>query len=161
MLQEFCNWLEATPFSQVIETTGWMIPMIQSTHIVVVSFLFWSVLSLNARLLFGFGRSVSVSAVAARFLPWVWPAIGVLLFTGSLLTCAEPARQLENPSFQLKMLFLAIALTLTSSLKRQIAADPAALDAAVVPVSAKLKAGVAMAFWIFVVICGRTIAYTQ
>ena len=32
-LSDFCKWLAATPLSHTIQTTGWIIPALQTIHI--------------------------------------------------------------------------------------------------------------------------------
>ena len=36
-LDPFCNWLAATPFSQVLQTVGWIVPAVQTVHILAVA----------------------------------------------------------------------------------------------------------------------------
>ena len=39
-LQEFATWLQATRFSLAIQTTEWMVPLLQSVHIVMIGVVF-------------------------------------------------------------------------------------------------------------------------
>ncbi len=43
MLQ-FAEWLQSTPLSLLIQTQGWIIPILQTIHIVMIGIIFVSVL---------------------------------------------------------------------------------------------------------------------
>src|SRR5580704_16634337 len=48
----------------------------------------------------------SLAVLTAKSTPWIWIALGVLLGTGILLTITEPARELLNWAFRVKMLMV-------------------------------------------------------
>src|SRR4051812_32105211 len=103
MLTEFTEWLNGTKLSLAFKTTSWLIPVSQSVHILCVAVVMSAVLLTGLRLLGVSARHYPVSAFRGRFLPWVWGAYAVLLFTGALQIIAEPGRALPNPFFQVKM----------------------------------------------------------
>src|SRR5262249_38387694 len=51
--------------------------------------------------------------VLARFLPFIWWPLIVLLLTGIVMIVGEPPRSLKNPLFQIKMALLFAALVAT------------------------------------------------
>lgn len=161
-LDALCNWLAASSVSHAIQTIDWIIPAVQTAHILAVAAVVSSVLMINLRLL-GIGRDdQSVAAVARRFLPFTWCAMTVLLATGAALIVAEPARALENPVFLLKMglLLAASGVTLACQL-------PLRSHAAFWELSrgrrraAQLIALASIPLWIAIVCAGRWIAYVQ
>jgi hypothetical protein len=109
----FCTWLAATPLSQTIQSVEWLIPAVQTVHILAVAMVMTSVLMIDLRLIGVGARDQTIAAVAKRFLPFIWWTLPVLLATGATLIIAEPARALENPVFYLKMGLLLAAVTIT------------------------------------------------
>jgi hypothetical protein len=51
-----------------------------------------------------------------RLLPWLWGALGVLTATGLVLVLGTPRRTLLDPTFQVKMLIMAVAIVATIAL---------------------------------------------
>ena len=161
-LESFCNWLAATSISQTIQTVEWIIPAVQTVHILAVAAVMTSVLMIDLRLMGLRAREQSVLAVAKRFLPFIWWPLPVLLATGLILITAEPARALQNPVFLLKMglLLLAVGLTLVCQI-------PLGTNAAFWESSAGrrraalLLASLSLPVWIAILFAGRWIAYVQ
>ena len=50
-LDRFCSWLEQTPLSQAIQSAGWVVPTVQTIHILAIAAVLSSVLMLDLRLL--------------------------------------------------------------------------------------------------------------
>jgi hypothetical protein len=161
-LDAFCRWLEATPFSQTIATVAWMIPVLQTIHILAIAAVVASAFMLHLRLIGLTGGEESAEAISRRFLPVIWGALPVLLVTGAVLISAEPARSLENPSFGLKMLLLLGAIGMTLLYQRRLGAAPGYWQATGPRrVAVKLIAVLSLALWTGIVLAGRWIAYTQ
>ena len=113
MIAAFCSWLGNTPLSMLIQNNSWIIPSVQTVHILAISVVMASIVMLDLRLLGAFARTQTVFDVSERFVPWVWAAVGVLALTGALLIVGEPGRELQNVVFWLKMSLLACALVVT------------------------------------------------
>lgn len=161
-LDPFCNWLAATPVSQAIQAIEWIIPAVQTVHILCVASVMSSVLMVDLRLLGVGARTLTLERVASRFLPFIWWPLPLLLLTGATLIVAEPARSLENWVFLLKMALLlgAVAVTLTCSMP--LARNPAFWErSAGRRWGARLLAFVSLPLWIAIVFAGRWIAYVQ
>jgi hypothetical protein len=78
-LSEFSKWLAATPLSHTIQTTGWIIPAVQTIHILSVAVLFSSAIIVDLRIWQLLQRDVPLPEVARRFLPAIWPVLLILL----------------------------------------------------------------------------------
>lgn len=161
-LEAFCTRLAATPISQFIQATEWIIPTVQTVHILAVGAVMSSVLMIDLRLA-GFGdRGQTVAAVARRYLPYIWWPLPVLLATGSILIIAEPARALQNPVFAIKMALLAAAAGVTLASQIPLSRDAGYWDAtAARRRAARLIASASLPLWIAIVFAGRWIAYVQ
>src|SRR4029453_3865290 len=120
MMHAFADWLAQTQTSTVIQNVSWIIPTVQTVHIVCVAIVVSATFLVSLRVLGVFDRSETLAALAHRFLPWIWYALVVLLVTGSLLIIGEPGRSLMNPAFGLKMLMLVVVASLTAVLQRPL-----------------------------------------
>jgi len=128
-LDRFCSWLEQTPLSQAIQGAGWVVPAVQTIHILAIAAVVSSALMLALRL-------------DARFRPVIWWALPVLLATGLVMIVGEPVRSLENPVFQLKMALLVCAIVVS-----------------LLPYKNRPAAVASLSLWIGIVFAGRWIAY--
>jgi hypothetical protein len=107
-----CNWLASTSLSQTISGVPWIIPTVQTIHILMVATVMSSVLMVNLGLLRSARREATMDWLVRRFLPYYWWALPVLLSTGVALIVGEPNRTLKNPVFYLKMTLLVGAIIL-------------------------------------------------
>jgi hypothetical protein len=161
-LSELSKWLAATSLSHTIQTAGWIIPTLQTIHILCVAIVFASALLVDFRIFHLFEREVPLSQVMRRFLPAIWPVLVILLLTGSLLIVGEPRRSLVNSTFQLKMVLLLVAILLTATLQRGIATSPAFWERdRNRRIAGQLVATASILVWSGILLAGRWIAYTQ
>jgi hypothetical protein len=153
-------WIDQTPLSQAIQATSWVVPTVQTVHILAIAVVASSALMIDLRLLGIFWTDRPIKEVFSRFLPLVWWPLLILFATGAIMIIGEPARSLKNPAFQLKMLLLVTALIVTSLLQffqRQNATfgdlrsgpQPLAVTVAIV----------SMLLWSAIIFAGRWIAY--
>jgi len=161
-LSEFSKWLAATPLSHIIQTAKWVIPALQTIHILSVAVVFSSAVLVDLRLWRLLNRDVPLPEVARRFLPTIWPVLLVLLITGSLLIIGEPKRSLLNSAFYLKMALLAAAIVLTAWLQWSLSASPNFWDKdRGRRMAGQLAATLSILVWCGILFAGRWIAYTQ
>ena len=161
-LEPFCNWLAATSLSQTIQTVEWIIPAVQTLHILAVSVVVTSAVMIDLRLLGVGGRRQPMVAVTGRFLPFIWWPLPVLLVTGAILIVAEPARALENPVFILKMGLLVLAAAITLACEIPLRKNRAFWDLSDGRRrAARLVALASIPLWVGIIFAGRWIAYVQ
>ena len=153
-LLNFCSWIEQTSFSLTIQSTPWIVPSVQTVHILAIAAVLSSALMLNLRLLGVVAREQSLARVSDRFRPVIWSSLPILLVSGMVMIAGEPARSLANAVFQLKMLLLLAAIALTLVFK--VRAD----EADSVSVARKVTAVLSLMLWTAIVFSGRWIAYT-
>jgi hypothetical protein len=162
LLSDLSRWLAATSLSHTIQTTTWIIPTLQTIHILCVAALFSSAVLVDLRIWRLTQRDVPLSDVGRRFLPWVWPVVIVLLLTGSLLIVGEPRRSLLNDTFYIKMALLAFALVLTGLLQWSLTSAPGFWERDVGRrVAGRVAAVASILAWSGIIFAGRFIAYTQ
>jgi hypothetical protein len=159
-LHAFTDWLSNTAFSQLLQNVSWIIPSVQSVHIICIAIVMGSVALIDLRLLNITGRSQSIASMTSRLLPWVWVSLVILLITGALLAIAEPVRSLENPAFQAKMLLILCVGTLTLFFQKMVRGDVAFWELSPARrATAKMTAIVSLLMWVAIVFAGRWIAY--
>src|SRR5471030_2639964 len=90
-LNAICVWIDQTPLSQSIQVTNWVVPAVQTIHILAIAVVASSALMVDLRLMGLFWTDRSLKAVVARFLPLVWWPLLVLLVTGTIMIIGEPA----------------------------------------------------------------------
>jgi hypothetical protein len=162
MLSEFSKWLAATELSHTIQTTSWIIPSLQTIHILCVAAVFSSAILVDLRIWRLLERDVPLPEMARRFLPTIWPVLLALLVTGSLLIIGEPRRSLLNSTFYLKMALLVLAIVLTVALQRSISSSPDSWDKDLTRrILGRFAATLSILVWCGILFAGRWIAYTQ
>ena len=143
-MKPFAEWLAQTAPSLAIQSHEWVIPTIQSIHILAICAFAGSALMIDLRVLGLAWKEVSLSDTMARFWPWLSWALVVLLVTGLLMILGEPPRQLLAISFWIKMALLLLTLSAQAVLARR-ALRPLAFAA--------------LALIVCVIVLGRLIAY--
>jgi len=161
MLTAFAIWLRATPLSIAIASHDWVIPAVQSLHIIMIAALIGSILVINLRLLGLMERSQAVSALMGHYLPVVAVSILVLALTGAVLIIGEPTRALFRITFWIKMALVLAAVILTWGLGRFSRTRLALSGDAGAALTLKGGAVLALLLWTAIIFAGRWIGYTE
>ena len=160
-MRPFAEWLattEASVFMQ--EHQGWVIPAIQSIHIVGVALVLGSVLMVDLRILGWAGRDQTLRRTMDRFGPWLTAALWLMLATGLLMVVAEPVRELVTFSFWAKMLLVAVGVLAAAGFQVVLRKrDEHWEGEAVRYPSVRILAALTFLAWLAVIILGRLIAY--
>lgn len=160
MIKHFCDWLAATPLSQVIQNVGWVIPTVQSIHILAIAVVASAVVALDARLLGLSGAPRPLTDVGRRFLPWFWGGLLVLLVSGVALVIGEPARELLNPAFLTKIVLVIAIAALTATVQVRVRGDALSFErSASARVLARALGATSLLLLLAIITCGRWIAY--
>lgn len=160
-LLEFATWLQATSFSVTIQSVGWIVPLLQSIHILGIGVVFVSVLVVALRVLGRVRVEQSLAEVWSRFAPFLWWGLAVMALTGVLLTISEPVREFMTLSFRLKLLLLVVGITSAALFARRVRreARAGAGAGAAMPAGMRLAAVATLVLWLAIIFLGRAIAY--
>jgi uncharacterized membrane protein SirB2 len=159
-LAEFCTWLDQTALSQAIQIhSSWVVPAVQTIHILAIALVMGSVLMIDLRLVGVVGRAQPVEKVFARFLPFVWWPLLILLASGAIMIIGEPARSLRNPVFQIKVVLILAAVAVTFAIVRASRSQAAGETARAPRLPVRLLAVLSLAIWVGIICAGRWIAY--
>src|SRR5436309_14712708 len=94
-MQQFAEWLSQTSLSVLIQThNAWVIPTIQSIHIVAISVVLASVLMIDLRVVGWAGHDQTLCETANQFGHWLSRPLSVQLVTAVLMVVGETAREL-------------------------------------------------------------------
>jgi hypothetical protein len=125
VIEEFCDWLSMTPVSVAFQSANWFVPLVQTVHIMGIAVLLTSVYVLSFSLI-GLTRvRQPLASLVARSRPWIWATLTVLLISGILLTITEPARELLNWVFRVKMLLVLALAAILLLVQQRVHANPA------------------------------------
>jgi hypothetical protein len=159
-INTLCVWIDATPLSQWMQVTPWVVPVVQTVHILAIAAVASSAVMIDLRLIGLFWADRPMKIVSSRFLPLVWWPLLILLVTGIIMVISEPARSLKNPAFQLKMALLIAAVAVTAIFQLLQRRDTKFGDLRKGPRAAAISvAVVSMLLWASIVFAGRWIAY--
>jgi hypothetical protein len=150
----FLNWLEETAFSQWVVTSGYA--WILTLHTIGMTIVAGIAFVLALRLL-GLSPGTPVKPLD-RLFPIIWWGFGLNALTGTMLLIADASTKLTNPDFYVKMVFVAIGITVLVRMRRTVFRDPK-LDEGGLPRSAKGLAWVSLAAWVAAITAGRLLAY--
>ena len=160
-LASFSERLAATQTSLWIQTNEWVIPTVQSIHIVAIAVIMAASAMLSLRLAGLIGRDDALRGTAARFLPLVWWALPFQIVTGVLMILGEPARELLNWVFWTKMVLLVGVVLLTIPVQHALEDVPFRDMAPAMRARLRAAGLAALVLWVAIVTCGRWIAYTH
>jgi hypothetical protein len=86
----------------------------QTIHVICVALVLSSVLMIEFRIL-GCTGSGAVADAAWRFVPWICVFVALMALIETVLIVGEPERSQPSFEFRMKMLFLAVAFTVSFS----------------------------------------------
>jgi hypothetical protein len=155
-LLPFFQWCDQTAIGAAIRDSVWLFPFIESFHLLALALLGGAVLVVDLHLL-GFGlRRQPVRELATELHPWMLTGLAVMIVSGVLMFLSEALKCYESPPFQLKMLFLFLALLFTFTVRRRVTlAD----DTPRRPFRSALVALVSLTLWTGVGLMGRGIGF--
>ncbi len=159
-MEAFTDWLGATGASMTIQNVTWIIPSVQSVHILAIAVLLAAVVTIDLRLAGVTRRGPSLAALEMRFLPWFWIALAVLLATGLILVVGEPARELLNWLFYTKLVLVLAVTALTALFQLRVRADDGAWETTAARRAAgRILGGASLLLVAATITAGRWIAY--
>jgi hypothetical protein len=150
----FCRWCNGSFFGQTIRDSAWLFPFVEVFHLLALGLLGGILVMLNLSLMGVRFGNASTRELARELRPWLRGCVVVMLLSGFLLFSTEAVKLYGNWAFQLKMIFLLLALLFTATLHRWVLDTPKT-SAAV----RALTALVSLLLWLGVGLGGRAIGY--
>jgi hypothetical protein len=149
--------IEATGLAQLIRTSLWLFPVIESIHLLALSAIGGSVITVDLRML-GAGLTRTPIPVLARGArPWLVGSVVAMIGTGLLLFISEAVKCFHNPSFWVKMSVLPVALLFTFLVRQRVALAATGGTS----MRTRATAVVSLALWFTVAAAGRWIGFSS
>ncbi len=162
-MHSFATWLYATAPSAFLRSQEvWIIPTIQSIHIVGIATALGSAFMIAMRVTGWLGSDQTLLQTQRRYGPWLSGALWLLLATGAFLVLAEPTRELDAVSFWLKMALVALMAVIAYLFGRSVRNHDQRWETDVARRSGvKWAALLTFVVWAAIIFLGRFIAYDQ
>ena len=137
--------LEAQPLVQALRASRWVYPLVNAGHILGIALLVGAIVPMDIRLLRGDARP-------ARLLrPYALAGFALAAICGALLFAVQAQEYAATTWFRVKIALLALALL-------NAAAHLLMPEARVT--RRRVSAGLSLALWPTVLLCGRMVAYS-
>ena len=157
-MDAFVQWLQATSLSQAIVYQTWIWPLAETIHFVGLTLVIGVAGLFDLRLM-GFFRGASVAAVR-ELMPFALLGFLLNLFTGLIFLIGHPEQYVHNPSWWLKVAFLATAGANALVFEVAVAGRTIDLPPGVdTPRSAKVVGLVSLIAWFGVLYWGRMLPF--
>jgi hypothetical protein len=139
--------------NRTIRRSFWIIPVMQTMHILGIGMVLSSVVMLDLRA-WGVAQSHTPTESAQRFAPWIWYGMILLTLTGIVLTIAAPRRTLLDGVFQVKMLMMAVAIPLTFAFHAAVRRS-GGWESAAARIALGAMAAATLLLWLAITFAGR------
>jgi hypothetical protein len=137
-----------------------MYPLVESTHVLSIMLFAGLTWVMDLRLLGVTLKTVPMSDVLDRVLPWIKVGLVLSVVTGVLLFYAIPVRNYQNIFFRIKVIMLVLAglnaWVFRYTVERRVPdwdLDPIA------PRGARVAGALSLILWACIIVAGRMIAY--
>jgi hypothetical protein len=154
------QWLADTQWSIALHESLYGYPIVESIHVWALCLFVGLTVVLDLRLTGLTFKTVPVSEVVKRILPWQVLGFVIMVISGVLLFYAIPVRSYQNVFFRVKLVLLVLAglnvWYFNSDVYRRIQdwdRDP------LPPARARFAGFASLALWVVIIFCGRMIAY--
>jgi len=153
----FFDWIEHTGHGTMIRDSIWQFAAIEAVHLLALAVIGGAVLIVDLRLLGWTLRRQPVKQIARDAEPFLLGSLFMMLLSGYLLMASLAAsKYYVNLAFQLKMVFLLLAIVFTFTVRRWLIYRD---DADINPNVARIVAIVSVLLWSGVGIMGRGIGF--
>jgi putative copper export protein len=159
-VNSFAHSLAKTDLSHTLRVhESWLVPGVQSIHIVGIAIIMGSLLMIALRILGWAGTDQTLRQTTERFGPWIIGGLILQLVTGIVMILTEPVRELVNFSFWTKMVFVAIGTFLACVFLIRLPKQDQQSDALMNRSSYKSLAVITFVVFLCIIVLGRLIAY--
>lgn len=159
-LSSFAAFLGKTPLYGLVAGIAWVVPAVQTLHILAIAVAFGGASLIDLRVLGLIDADRPIEAFLSRFLRPIGAALVVLALTGLLLIISEPTRAIFRVVFWVKLALVALVSLATGWLAFSARARGLARsEAGVASLDLKIIAALSLLTWLAIIVAGRWIGY--
>jgi hypothetical protein len=151
MMAQLSQWVGSLPLSLAMRRITWLVPLLQTLHILSIGIVLSSVVMIDLRI-WRASRSGTALARSERFMPWMWTALAIATLTGIALMFGAP-RSWRDGVFVAKLYMTAAATLATAALPIMLRRNDCGGKEAGVP--AQLVGIAALILWLGATLAGR------
>lgn len=156
MLRNLSAAISQSWISLLIQDHVWVVPAVQSIHILAIASLIFASFSANFTILRGAGAARDTLWLAGSY-RWTWASLAVLLVSGTILLVGEPTRSIMNVFFRVKVVLVIVSALLTLVVQRALSGSGTGTGTGRLALVS--LAGISVLLWVAIMFCGRFIAY--
>jgi len=156
-LVDFALGVSEWPLSMWMVNQFWAIPILQMTHILGIAMGFGSLLMITAKVFGIAGHSRTVAETSARYIPWMWWSLAVIVLSGGLMLFGDTVRNLINAVFWIKMILVVGAILISIWFHKGVLRR--VQQGREIGSSARVFSVVLVVMWCMIMFGGRWIAY--
>lgn len=159
-LTHVASYVAGTPLFDTVAGVAWIIPALQTVHILSVAVVLGSASMVDLQVLGVIDRGRPLSSAFTRHLPPLAAAVVVLALTGVVLISGEPTRAPFRVVFWVKLALVLVGVLLTWSLPA-LARRRGVDESGAATADLKLIAVATLFVWAAVIVAGRWIGYAN
>jgi len=160
LIYDFALWLDAGHWSTLLHESFYMYNWIETTHVLSLMLSLGLLFFIDLRMLGIALPQVPATTIARRLQTPMLIGFGLMVTTGLLLFYAIPVRSAQSVWFRIKLLLLLVAAVNALVFHYRMKQSVTSWDTApLAPRNIRVGALLSLLFWVFIVICGRLIAY--
>lgn len=160
-IMSLCQWLQDTSIGTSIRESIWTFPIIETTHVLGLSISVGLLMVSDLRLMGYIMKRRPVTEVYEQIKPWMFIGFTIMFITGIFLFWCQAVKAYSSIFFRAKVILLVLAGINALIFERGIYRKVDKWDNALVPpMEARLAGWVSLIFWVAIITCGRTMAYT-
>jgi hypothetical protein len=136
-------------------------PIIETIHVLALSISVGLLLVSDLRLMGYIMKRRSASEVYEEIKAWMFIGFAVMTITGIFLFWCQVVKAYNSIFFRMKIILLILAAINAIVFERGIYRKVDKWDNALIPpMEARLASWLSLIFWVAIITCGRTMAYT-
>jgi hypothetical protein len=155
-MRPFFQWADTTAVAEAIRDSRFLFPAIESIHLLALTVLLGTVVTLSLRLMGAGFRGQTLPSLARALQPLTGVSLIAMLVTGSMLFASEAMKCYENPPFWAKMEMLALAIVFQYTFVRSTVRSEGAVSGSP---RAFIAAAGSLILWFGVGAAGRAIGF--
>lgn len=145
------------PVAAFLRQSVWAYPVLNALHVMSIGLIVGAITTLDLRLL-GVFRAVPIALLAPPLVRVAQTGVTLALISGFLLFSVQPANYLTNTAFQIKLLFLSLAIVNALTV-HQLPGWRRALAENSAPPLLAATALMSLLLWVLTIMAGRWIAF--